>query len=144
MSKKPIKLKSSQKEQIPIGAKLYYHDFQPELIRKACLEYWKIHNFNWSSYTFPKLKFRPTTAKEFLSKDYPQDMSDALSLNTFAEFYQSIEALPEPDCCSEIRSFCIVVCGIGKTMHLLKSWFGLLGTTPEEHLEAAINCGLEV
>jgi hypothetical protein len=142
VSKKTIKLKSSQKEQIPIGGKLYYHDFDPELIRKACLEYWKIHNFNWSSYTFPKLKFRPSTAKDFLSKDYPQDMSDALSLHAFAELYQSIQGLSEEDCCSKIRRFCVVVCSIGQTMYLLKSWFGLKDTTVEEHLETAIDCML--
>ncbi|MBD2342147.1 hypothetical protein H6G64_35080 [Calothrix sp. FACHB-156] len=142
MSKNTIKLKSSQKEQIPIGGKLYYHDFDPQLIRQACLEYWKIHNFNWSSYTFPSLKFKPSTAKEFLSKDYPQDMSDVLSLNAFGELYQSIQTLPESECCSKIQRFSIVVCSIGETMYLLKSWFGLKDTTVEEHLETAIDCVL--
>lgn len=69
-------------------------------------------------------------------------MSDALSLNAFGELYQSIQALPEEDCCSKIRRFSIVVCSIGQTMYLLKSWFGLKDTTVEEHLETAIECVL--
>lgn len=144
MAQRKIRLNSFQIEQIPAGAKLFYHHFAPQLIRQACLEYWVIHNFNWTDYTFPRLKFKPTTASDFLSQDYPGDMSDAMSLNAFAELYREIRALPESECSTKIREFCIVVCGIGKTMYLLERWFGRIGTTNEEHLEAAIRYAVDV
>ncbi|NMG09744.1 hypothetical protein [Brasilonema sp. UFV-L1] len=123
MSQPKIQLTLTQREVFPSGIKLFYKEFDPALIKKACLQYLAIHNFNWSNWGYAKLKFSPTSARDFLLSDHPMDMSDALSVDAFTEFYQSIENLDDDECTTRIRTYCIVVCSLAKGMFYVKQWF---------------------
>jgi hypothetical protein len=108
-------------EWIPSLPKNYYAEFEPALIRQACLEYWEIHNFNWQNYYYAKLNFKPIAAKDFLLSDFPGDIASALSTQAFEGWYQS-SLLPIADDKQVeilIRRFCYVVCGLGKAMQIM-------------------------
>ena len=114
------RIRRKYQEVIPSTPKLFYSDFDEVLIRQACLEYWRIHNFNWNSRIFAKLNFTPTVAKDFLVSDFPGDMASALSTKVFEDWYKStILTINDREVDTKIRRFCIVVCGIGKAMQLI-------------------------
>jgi hypothetical protein len=108
-------------ELIPSIPKSFYSEFDEVIIRQACLEYWRIHNFNWTSCIFAQLNFTPTVAKDFLLSDFPGDMASALSTKVFEDWYKStLLIINDPkEVERKIRLFCIVVCGIGKAMQLI-------------------------
>lgn len=121
MNKDLKRIRRKYQELIPSLPKLYYSELDEVLIRQACLEYWRIHDFNWSNRIFATLNFTPTVAKDFLLSDLPGDMASALSTKVFEDWYKStlliINEREEVE--GKIRVFCIVVCGIGKAMQLI-------------------------
>ena len=120
MNKDLKRIRRKYQEVIPATPKLFYSEFDRDLIRQACLEYWNIHDFSWRSYVFAKLNFTPTVAKDFLLSDFPGDMASALSTKVFEYWYKStIITINDKEGESKIRVFCIVVCGIGKAMELI-------------------------
>ncbi len=86
MDKALKRLRRKYPELIPSIPKVFYSEFDEVLIRQACLEYWSIHDFNWSSYIFAQLNFIPTVAKDFLLSDFPGDMASALSTKVFEDW----------------------------------------------------------
>jgi hypothetical protein len=100
-------------EEIPCTLKLFIREFNSDLIRRACLEYWVIHDFNWADYSYPSPKGQAANIT-FCHQDHPGDMATALSLEAFAEL---VEAEPVDE--TKIRTFCMVVCGLGKAMQLI-------------------------
>jgi hypothetical protein len=121
MNKDLKRIRRKYQELIPSLPKLYYSELDEVLIRQACLEYWRIHDFNWTSRIFAKLNFTPTVAKDFLLSDLPGDMASALSTKVFEDWYKStlliINEREEVE--GKIRVFCMVVCGIGKAMQII-------------------------
>ena len=115
------RIRRKYQEVMPSLRKIYYSKFDEVLIRQACLEYWRIHNFNWSNRIFAKLNFTPTVAKDFLLSDLPGDMASALSTKVFEDWYKSTILIinDREKVEKKIRLFCIVVCGIGKAMQLI-------------------------
>ena len=108
-------------ERIPCLPKNWYSQFDKILIRQACLEYWEIHDFNWHTFAYAKLKFKPTIAKDYLLRDYPGDIASALSTKAFEDWYKStlltINEVAKVEVM--IRCFCMVVCGLGKAMEII-------------------------
>ncbi|MEG4291262.1 hypothetical protein Q5692_19225 [Microcoleus sp. C2C3] len=121
MNKDLKRLRRKYPELIPSIPKVFYSEFDEALIRQACLEYWSIHDFNWSSYIFAQLNFTPTVAQDFLLSDFPGDMASALSTKVFEDWYKSTILIinDREEVERKIRLFCIVVCGIGKAMQLI-------------------------
>lgn len=136
-----IELTEDEEECMPHMASVLYNNFPSDIVKKACLEYVNVHNYDWGGYSYPSLKFTPTTASGFLKKDYPGDMTTAMSLNTFADFYKTIENLPEDECQSKIRQWCIVICGIGQAVYHLFRWFphAVMNSEPEEVIDYIIS-----
>jgi hypothetical protein len=121
MNKALKRIRRKSPEWIPSIPKRYYSEFDEVLIRQACLEYWRIHDFNWSSYIFAQLNFIPTVAQDFLLSDFPGDMASALSTKVFEDWYKSTILIINDgeEVERKFRLFCIVVCGIGKAMQLI-------------------------
>jgi hypothetical protein len=120
MNKDLKRIRRKYQEVIPSLPKLYYSKFDEVLIRQACLEYWRIHDFNWNTRIFAKLNFTPTVAKDFLLSDLPGDMASALSTKVFEDWYKStLLTINDGEVEPMIRRFCMVVCGIGKAMQLI-------------------------
>jgi hypothetical protein len=121
MNKALKRIRRKSPEGIPSIPKVFYSEFDEVLIRQACLEYWRIHNFNWSSYIFAQLNFIPTVAQDFLLSDFPGDMASALSTKVFEDWYKSTILIinDREEVEKKNRLFCIVVCGIGKAMQLI-------------------------
>jgi len=121
MNKDLKRIRRKYQELIPPTPKLYYSKLDEVLIRQACLEYWRIHDFNWTSRIFAELNFIPTVAKDFLLSDFPGDMASALSTKVFEDWYKSTLLIinDREEVERKIRVFCIVVCGIGKAMQII-------------------------
>mgnify|MGYP000060361898 CR=1 FL=1 len=117
---------------VPCTPKLFFHHFNATWIRQAVLEYWQVHDFNWSSQRLPNA---PTLAGRVpMVDDYlPGDMASVLSLNSFAQHCEA--AIPSQ---SEVRGFCIVVCGLGKAMQLVQEHYPKLKLQSDQLYDTAL------
>ncbi|MDJ0904050.1 MAG: hypothetical protein QNJ55_35205 [Xenococcus sp. MO_188.B8] len=83
---------------------MFLEEFTLSELELAVKEYLSIHNFSWISYTYPKPK---GIAKDldFTQQDFPEDMSDAMSLEAFANWLENKPLTEE-----SARTFCQTVC----------------------------------
>ncbi|MDJ0726925.1 MAG: hypothetical protein QNJ38_17625 [Prochloraceae cyanobacterium] len=89
---------------------MFLEEFTLSELELAVKEYLRIHNFAWSSYTYPQPKGRAKDL-DFTQRDFPEDMSDAMSLEAFGSWLES-KPLTE----GSARTFCQTVCSIAKGM----------------------------
>lgn len=117
------RVKNQLKQKVPVHPRLLYEEFESILIRSACLEYWRDHNFNCCTPRPPTLSFTPTTCKDFLLSEHPGDIASALSTAALETFYfnkiSHISKYKKPE--ARLKAFCVVVCGIGQVMYLIKN-----------------------
>ena len=87
--------------------------FTLEELEASVREYLKIHNFRWFQRTYPVPKGLAKNL-DFCQRDFPADMSDAMSLESFGHWLEN-QPLNE----ESARKFCQTVCSIAKGMYYL-------------------------
>jgi len=108
-------------------------EFTVTELEGAVKEYLSIHNFSWSRSSYPKAKGIAQNL-DCIHKNYPQDMSDAMSLSAFSSWLENKPLTEE-----SARTFCQTVCSVAKGMYYLYRYSRGKFASIEETFESAIS-----